>query len=421
MPKFRATGSHIEFVKSCGHILGIGSALEVGVFFGLGGKVTVGGSDIYTEAGNSNQEFPLVEKCLERYLEGLFADARYADHFKYILESIKVTKQDPYDSDALAKRYLNNELLVLTLKDMDHCYGVALYEDKFIYTDRYVTGPFSRKEKLVSIFFLKDYVDEGGEKRADFEDKIRAFVKKSAGFFKNTQEVHAALSQVIDLEQPIIHLGDSGQLHGTCAFVSPRSNIEGILQVLVAKQLAEDKDSEPDNESKKDLLVNGNSLIKDADLVKDTRKAYRDFVHHSREFVVHELALGILGKDVDAERKEICYQLAENYIQNKMAVVNRVFHPAVGIKDKDEGYHWENIDKLIRNIRAAGYYDRFKKSHPKIAGRIEAQQQENAATSNLQVDRKFKNSEPVSFFKKNVPLKIYSLSEVKNHKGQVYN
>ncbi len=318
----------IAQVKEFGHVLGIGSFLKLGSSLGFGGIVQVPvqvkdnklvpanlkaqkilTTPVFTESWDSTNAYKTLQKEVESF-------AGENKHFARLNESLKVFA-DAKDVDKIPKEqffdlYQAGQPAILPLTVPGHGLGLAIYKDKLIYTDRFLTSG-GKVDECTKIFNLKSTDPE----------VIKKLTEELSGKQESLSSLMQKLNEHVDFDKPIMVTGDRMQAHGTCTYSNPRSNLEGILCVMRA-----DKNK---------------ATIDPADVKafkKVAKSDYRDFLHLSRYNKAQELVkvLQEAHKNGDPARAKMYFDLAEGYM--------RGHHD----KNKNGGLDWNNTMMMYKGL-----------------------------------------------------------------------
>lgn len=290
---------NVKKVKEYGHVLGIGTFLKLGKRLGLGGvvKVPIGANKtapVYTESWHRKDSYETLETEMFKYKSSLEPPDR---HYEVIYQSVVLANRLMSDNnpgggvDEAYAAYQHNIPVMLPVTTPGHGVGVAIYKDKLIYTDRFLpTG--GKINECTKIFQLNDTSE------AAIRNLLHSLRTEIDG-----DEVTNILRQHVDFDHPILETGDKLQLHGTCSYSNPRSNIEGILNVLQADARG------------------GNRATIDREHViaskTSARSAYRDFLYKGRFNKTRELMndLNTAERSGNSAKANMYFDIAESYIR----------------------------------------------------------------------------------------------------------
>ncbi len=282
----------VKTVKEYGHVLGIGTFLQLGKKLGLGGVVNVPlgqankTAPVYTESWHRKDSYRVLQDEVEKHIV-----TQHLEHsdFNAIQEALdlanRMINDDNYAravDDAYAA-YRANKLTILPVTIPGHGVGLAIYKDKLIYTDRFL--PSGKKiNECTKILPLNN------RSEAAIRDLITTFSQDS-----DADTLMTKLRQYTDFDHPLLETGDTLQMHGTCSYSNPRSNIEGIICAMSA-----------------DRLNRSLSECKSA-----ARQDYRDFLYKGRFRKVQQLMtqLNEAENSGQSARANMFYDIAESYIR----------------------------------------------------------------------------------------------------------
>ena len=341
-------------IKRYGHILGIGSFLNIGHIFGLGGKIRTPITtrqthlrpiSIYTEGWLIHDSYQAITDTIKRFKLDLNENPQEAIIFEKIQESYRETKEvmiklgdNPKRAERekflgdIAAQHAQAKLITIPVRTETHAFGLAIYKDKLIFTDRFLLSG-KRFKECTTIFQLKGGISL---------NEITNFLRSVYCDVNSADELQGAINGITQ-SKPIMRLGDSAQTHGTCSYSNPRSNIEGILTVLKAD--------------------NPNISTIDPDAVKQCKQqahsSYCQYLYASRRYEIESLIANLknaVGSNNSAKAK-MYYQLADSYI--------RGHHN----KRKNDGTDWAYSIALYQAFPPE-YKKRFTKVHPGLAIRF---------------------------------------------------
>ncbi|MCS5710607.1 ankyrin repeat domain-containing protein [Candidatus Berkiella aquae] len=291
---------NVDDVKRYGHILGIGTFLKLGHHLGLGGviRVPIGKAHktapVYTEAWHRDQSFKTLMHEVKVYADN---QTLPNDDFSRIEEALIISNHLITDQNTLNsyndayQSYVDGNPLILPVVTPSHGVGLALYKDKLIYTDRFLpTG--GKVNECTKIFQLNNTSE------AAIRDLITSLRNEVEG-----TTVTDKIRQYVDFEHPIIETGDRLQMHGTCTYSNPRSNIEGLLCVMQADRLNSNRDTIP--------IENIHSCRISA------QQAYKDFNYKSRFRNVQSLMTKLSEAENQGEhdKANMYYDIVESYMK----------------------------------------------------------------------------------------------------------
>lgn len=335
----------VDTVKEYGHVLGIGFFLKLGNSLGLGGIIPVplGKKDetvsVYTEGWGGKKSRKALEIELKKYIERenlINTDFNVIHDAMNLLTSTQT--QSPGDrQEKWYAAYRENKPVVLPISTTGHGLGLAIYKDKLILTDRFLpTG--GRIDECTKIFNLKS-TDE-----ATIKNLLSQFTQ---GSFDSIDDITEVIQKVVDYDNPILLTGDKLQMHGTCSYSNPRSNVEGLLCVMQADRLSG---------SKEKILEKSVIACK-----QSAHDAYRKFLYSGRYHKARDLI-----KDMnDAEnrgkipRANMFYHIAESYIKSHQSL------------SKNDGTDWKNTQELYQGLPER-LKKKFNAENPSLASKIES-------------------------------------------------
>lgn len=344
----------VKTVKEYGHVLGIGTFLQLGKKLGLGGVVKVplgqGGktAPVYTESWHRKESYRVLQQELEKHIA---AEHLALTDFNAIRDAVALANRlinaDNLESvitDGYAA-YQANKPLVLPVTIPGHGVGLAIYKDKLIYTDRFLTSG-KKINECTKIFQLNNRSESA------IRDLLSTFSVNS-----DEETVMVKLLQYVDFDHPILETGDKLQMHGTCSYSNPRSNIEGILCAMQADRL--------------------NRTLQDCKY--PARRSYHDFLYNGRFRKAQQLMTEMNEAETSGNvaRANMYFDLAEGYIRghksrtknggndrkNAIEIYQRL---PIRLKRKFNGRNPEMASKLHRSL----LYTRVKKLLPKSARHI---------------------------------------------------
>ncbi len=331
----------LESVKSYGHVLGIGSFLALGKTLGVGGVIEVpmslNGSksvSVFTEGWSSGSAYKELSKQFSNYqpqdstdisaFEAISAAMHRTNEFSIQHELSSMTLDNIVGS--MTTDYEENKPVIIPVGFGGHMCGLAIYKDKLIYTDRFLpTGGLVKN--CTNIYQLNTTDKEA------INSLIQGVLFKS----DSQEELLNALSNVVDLKNPILRVGDSAQTHGTCSYSNPRSNVEGLLCVLKA-----------DTTTEKSISTAGIHSFK-----KSAHHSYKTFSNSIHTTKIDDLIkdMADASKAKDAPHTKMYYQIATSYIKGH------------GDKNKNHGNDWSNCVKLY-NSMPPDLQNQFNQSYP---------------------------------------------------------
>lgn len=324
----------LEEVKEFGHVLGIGTFLKLGQNLGYGGviqvpidpngKMTI---PVFTEGTTRKTGLMIIQDTLKHY-EALDQEPelqKISDAYSQKEKSVGF-KGNPikltHHYRTLYQKYQNGELIVIDPLYPGHGIGVALYKDKLILTDRFPTsgGKFSKCTKIFNI-----------DNKLSFS--LFSLLVQCSVVSIQQDKFKQILSKFLNINQPLFEIGDNAQMHGTCVYVNPRSNIEGILAVLLADKVNNLKNTSPEQKWKipqKEIQH----------VLEVAHQIYREFLYNTRTAKIKKLvkklnrAFAINDPPIVAMYLEI----AEGFIRGHKS------------KHKNEGNDWDNVGELITGL-----------------------------------------------------------------------
>jgi len=324
----------VRKVKEYGHVLGIGTFLQLGKKLGLGGVINVPlglGSKtapVYTESWHRKGSYKVLQDEIEKYIA-----TEHLEHsdFNAIQEAMVLTnrmiksknRQSAIDDSYTA--YQANKPVILPVTIPGHGVGLALYKGKLVYTDRFVTSG-KKINECTKIFELND------KSEAAIRDLLNTFSVRS-----DEETVMVKLRQYVDFEHSLLETGDKLQMHGTCSYSNPRSNIEGILCTMQADRL--------------------NRTLPECKF--PARRAYRDFLYKGRFCKAQQLMteLNEAEKSGNIAKANMYFDLAEGYIRGHKS------------RTKNEGSDRKNAIEIFQRLPPRLKH-KYNSRNPEMAGRL---------------------------------------------------
>lgn len=324
----------VKTVKEYGHVLGIGTFLQLGKKLGLGGVVNVPlGQDnqtapVYTESWHRKDSYRALVDEVRKYID---TEGLANSHFNAIHDSLALANRliNSNDREAAINEgyaaYQANKPLILPVTIPGHGVGLAVYKDKLIYTDRFLTSG-KKINECTKIFQLNDRSENA------IRDLLSTFSATS-----DEETVMTKLQQYVNYDHPLLETGDKLQMHGTCSYSNPRSNIEGILCVMQADRL--------------------NRNLEACKL--PARRAYRDFLFKGRFRKAQQLMdeLNAAEKSGNIAKANMYYDIAEGYIRGHKS------------RTKNEGTDRKNAIEIYQRLPTR-LKRKFNSRNPDMAHRL---------------------------------------------------
>ncbi|MGE3318660.1 MAG: ankyrin repeat domain-containing protein [Candidatus Berkiella sp.] len=324
----------VKKVKEYGHVLGIGTFLQLGKKLGLGGVVNVPlgqnnqTAPVYTESWHRKESYRVLQEELRKHID---TEALAHSHFNAVYASVALANRLINSENRAAAindgyaAYQANKPLILPVTIPGHGVGLAIYKDKLIYTDRFLTSG-KKFNECTKIFQLNDTSE------AAIRDLLSTFSVSS-----DEEVVMNKLHQYVDYDHPLLETGDKLQMHGTCSYTNPRSNIEGLLCVMQADQL--------------------NRTLQACKF--PARRAYRDFLYKGRFRKAQQLMdeLNAAEKSGDIAKANMYYDIAEGYIRGHKS------------RTKNEGTDRKNVIEIYQRLPSR-FKRKFKSRNPDMANRL---------------------------------------------------
>ena len=324
----------VRTVKEYGHVLGIGTFLQLGNKLGLGGVVNVPlgqgnkTAPVYTEAWHRKDSYRALQREIEKYIaeENLLSSDFNAIQGATALANQVLSSDKVEDAiNASYAAYQANKPLILTVTIPGHGVGLAIYKDKLIYTDRFLTSG-KKINECTKIFQLNN------RSEAAIRDLLGTFSVMS-----DEETVMEKLHQYVDFNHPLLETGDKLQMHGTCTFTNPRSNIEGILCVMQADRM---------NRSLQECKYSAHQL-------------YRDFLYKGRFRKAQQLMtqMNEAESSGNTARANMFYDLAEGYIRGHKS------------RTKNDGTDRKNAIEIYQRLPAR-LKRKFNSRNPEMASKL---------------------------------------------------
>jgi ankyrin repeat protein len=324
----------VKTVKEYGHVLGIGTFLQLGKKLGLGGVINVPlgqankPAPVYTESWHRKDSYRVLQNELEKHIEkrNLKNSDFNAVHEAVVLANRIIngdTRNQAIEESYVA--YQANKPVILPVTLPGHGVGLAIYKDKLIFTDRFL--PSGKKiNDCTKIFQLNN------RSEAAIRDLLNTFSKDS-----DADILMAKLQQYVDFDHPLLETGDKLQMHGTCSYSNPRSNIEGILCAMSADRL--------------------NRSVGESKIA--ARRDYRDLLYSGRFRKAQQLMtqLNEAENAGQSARANMFYDLAESYIRGHRS------------RTKNNGTDRENALEIYQRLPPRLKH-KFNSRNPAMAGKL---------------------------------------------------
>jgi hypothetical protein len=278
--------------KHYGHILGISKQIVLKDVDDENSKHT-----IECEGWEHYPALRTLDNFLKEYIaSGALEDKAEKTYFSQIEEAVSACTNlfnkpgfDTYNQDAknkLFERYNEGKIAYIasgwTRPEGDlasHAVNISLYGPYLIYTNRGEGG----KVQGTNIYPLKD------TKKITPEFIARLFPIAN----RSPEDLEKVLSEVIDLDKPILSLPSKRQERGTCTFANSKASIEGLL--LLCAHVGEKGPQLPEGFS------------------NPSREQYKSFTHFIREQAIDELIANAKWAQTP-QMKEFYVSVIKSYI-----------------------------------------------------------------------------------------------------------
>lgn len=213
---------YTELATRTGHTLGLSDS-DITISFN-GAKKT---EFIKFEGSFSEISQTYLIEHLQNYLETENPEDK--QHFQTIYETFSFVHDQYKNRQTAGKnlfdRYRKGEMTFLASGWSGHSVGITLYKGYLIYTNR---GSGGDQLQGTKIFKLRspDQIDE------NIIAKI--FNQQQSG---DKQDLLDLLTQIVDLNAPLISFPSKGQKRGTCSYANHISSIEAMLALLAANEI----------------------------------------------------------------------------------------------------------------------------------------------------------------------------------------